>query len=98
MVLYTDGISEAADATGEQFGEERLYAALSAMPRTLSAREVAERLLGTLHDFLDGTEPQDDITLLVLKLLEPAARQPGAGRGDEAASEPVGPGPGSRGG
>jgi len=32
-VLYTDGISEAADATGEQFGEERLYQALSALPR-----------------------------------------------------------------
>ncbi len=77
VVLYTDGISEAADVTGEQFGEERLYAALSAMPRTLPAREVAERLLATLREFLDGTEAQDDITLLVLKVLEPAAQRAG---------------------
>jgi sigma-B regulation protein RsbU (phosphoserine phosphatase) len=72
VVLYTDGISEAANAHGLQFGEERLYEVLAAMPRALSAREVAERLLGTLHDFLDGTEPQDDITLMVLKVLETA--------------------------
>jgi sigma-B regulation protein RsbU (phosphoserine phosphatase) len=77
VVLYTDGISEAADAAGEQFGEERLYAALSAMPRTLSAREVTERVLATLREFLDGTEAQDDITLLVLKVLDPAAQRAG---------------------
>jgi sigma-B regulation protein RsbU (phosphoserine phosphatase) len=77
VVLYTDGISEAADATGEQFGEERLYAALSALPRTLPAREVTERVLATLREFLDGTEAQDDITLLVLKVLEPAAQRAG---------------------
>ena len=75
VVLYTDGISEAADAAGEQFGEERLYEALSAMPRALPAREVAERLLGTLREFLDGTEAQDDITLMVLKVLEPVAQR-----------------------
>ena len=75
VVLYTDGISEAADATGEQFGEERLYEALSAMPRALPAREVTERVLATLREFLDGTEAQDDITLMVLKVLEPVAQR-----------------------
>jgi serine phosphatase RsbU (regulator of sigma subunit) len=78
VVLYTDGISEAADASGELFGEERLYAVLSAMPRTLPAREVTERVLATLREFLDGTEAQDDITLLVLKVLEPAAQRAGS--------------------
>lgn len=78
VVLYTDGISEAADASGEQFGEERLYAALAAMPRTLPAREVTGRVLATLREFLDGTEAQDDITLLVLKVLDPAAQRAGA--------------------
>ena len=75
VVLYTDGISEAADATGEQFGEERLYETLSAMPSALPAREVTERVLATLREFLDGTEAQDDITLMVLKVLEPAAQR-----------------------
>ena len=67
-MLYTDGVSEAANAAGEQFDEERLYEAVAAMPRALSAREVAERLLATLRGFLDGTEPQDDVTLLVVRV------------------------------
>lgn len=68
LVLYTDGVSEAANAAGEMFDEERLYEAVAAMPSALSAREVAERLLAILHGFLDGTEPQDDVTLLVVKV------------------------------
>jgi sigma-B regulation protein RsbU (phosphoserine phosphatase) len=71
-VLYTDGVSEAANAAGDMFDEERLYEAVAAMPAVLTAREVAERLLATLHDFLDGTEPQDDITLVVVKVPETA--------------------------
>jgi sigma-B regulation protein RsbU (phosphoserine phosphatase) len=70
VVLYTDGISEAMDRGGLLFGEERIYEAVNAMPGALSAREVAERLLATLHDFLDGVEPQDDITVVVLKVPE----------------------------
>ena len=75
VVLYTDGISEATNAAGVPFDEDRLYGAVSAMPRALPAREIAERLLATLRDFLDGTEPQDDLTLVVLKVLEPAAQR-----------------------
>jgi sigma-B regulation protein RsbU (phosphoserine phosphatase) len=68
LVLYTDGVSEAANAAGDMFAEERLYEAVAAMPGELTAREVAERLLGTLRDFLDGTEPQDDVTLVVVRV------------------------------
>ena len=46
--------------------------------RTLPAREVAERVLATLRGFLGVTEAQDDITLLVLKVLDPAAQRAGA--------------------
>jgi serine phosphatase RsbU (regulator of sigma subunit) len=72
VVLYTDGMSEAANATGEQFGDERLYDLVQSLPRSLSAREVAERLLAEVRTFLDGVDPQDDITVLVLRVLEPA--------------------------
>jgi serine phosphatase RsbU (regulator of sigma subunit) len=73
VVLYTDGISEAANADDEQFGEERLCEVIHALPRDLPAREVAERLLASLRDFLGDVEPQDDMTLLVVRVLEPAA-------------------------
>lgn len=76
VVLYTDGISEATDREGEQFGEERLCASVAALPTSLTARELAERTLTALHAFLGDREPQDDITLLVLRVLEPAAERP----------------------
>jgi phosphoserine phosphatase RsbU/P len=72
VVLYTDGISEAANAEGEQYGEERLMALLHSLPRELTAREVADRILEAQRKFLGPIEPQDDVTLLVLRALMPA--------------------------
>jgi sigma-B regulation protein RsbU (phosphoserine phosphatase) len=72
MVLYTDGVSEATNAQGELFGEERLYALLDRTPTGLSACGIAEFLLGAVRDFLAGVDAQDDITLVVLRVTEPA--------------------------
>jgi sigma-B regulation protein RsbU (phosphoserine phosphatase) len=70
VILYTDGISEAMNAEGEQFGEERLVALVCDLPKDLSAREVAERIMEALREFLGPVEPQDDMTLLVLRAFE----------------------------
>jgi sigma-B regulation protein RsbU (phosphoserine phosphatase) len=71
IVLYTDGISEATNREGEQFGDRRLCDIVGRMPRDLSAREIAESVLDALREFLGEVEPQDDMTLLVLRVLEP---------------------------
>ena len=71
VVLYTDGISEAVNPAGELFGEERLYDVIRALPLDLSARQAADRIFAALQAFLDGEEPRDDITLMVLRVLEP---------------------------
>jgi serine phosphatase RsbU (regulator of sigma subunit) len=73
VVLYTDGISEAADASGEQYGEERLIDLLETLPPDLPAPRVADRILESLRSFLDGIEPQDDMTLMVLRMKERSA-------------------------
>lgn len=81
VLFYTDGISEATSASGELFGEERLNALLDRLPRDLSAQQIAERVLAAVREFLGPVEPQDDCTLVVLRVLAPAFS---AGDGDEA--------------
>ena len=76
LVLYTDGISEAANASNELFGDPRLCDFVSELPAGMAAKDVAERVLDRLHEFLGDVEPQDDITLLVLRVLEPVAASP----------------------
>jgi serine phosphatase RsbU (regulator of sigma subunit) len=71
VLLYTDGITEARDQSGQEFGEERLVRLAAELPRDLSARAMGERLLAAHREFLAGTEPQDDITLVMLRVLEP---------------------------
>ena len=72
VLFYTDGINEAANESGELFGEERLYQLMDSLPGELSARETTERVLEGVRGFLDGTEAGDDMTVMVLRVLEPA--------------------------
>ena len=80
VVLYTDGISEAMNADGEQWGDQRLCEIVEAMPKHASAREISERVMAALAEHLGEVEAQDDVTLLVLRVLEPVpaptAREP----------------------
>jgi sigma-B regulation protein RsbU (phosphoserine phosphatase) len=72
VVFYTDGISEAVNDRGEQFGEERLCEVVHALPPDLSARDVTEHTLAALSTWLGEEDPRDDITLMVLRVHESA--------------------------
>jgi sigma-B regulation protein RsbU (phosphoserine phosphatase) len=65
-VLYTDGVTEAEDATGAQFGMERLERSVIAA-RAGSARETVERVLADVAEFSRGVAQFDDITCMALK-------------------------------
>ena len=65
LILFTDGLTEARNATGEEFGMERLAAALAAN-RHLPAQDAAAAILSSVAEFSDG-QPADDKTLLVLR-------------------------------
>src|SRR5438105_1571105 len=56
LVLYTDGITEAANVDQELFGEDRLREVLRALPAGLPARGGARRIFRALSDLLDGAE------------------------------------------
>lgn len=64
LVLYTDGITEARDGAGEQFGEERLARALT--PPARRAPDVLDALTRAVRAFTDGCEGDDDQAALVL--------------------------------
>ena len=66
VVLYTDGVTEARNPRGEEFGRERLASALAGT-RPASAREAAELCFAALERFRSGTPSNDDVTLLVLR-------------------------------
>ena len=68
LLLYSDGVPDALSPQGEEFGMERLRAAVRAHA-ALPASEIVAALQRTLDDF-DGALPQhDDITLLLAKRL-----------------------------
>ncbi len=71
LVLYTDGVTEAANARGDLYGEERLCDLVGALPFDLTSEQVTDRILEGVRAHLDGVEAGDDITLMVLRVLEP---------------------------
>jgi serine phosphatase RsbU (regulator of sigma subunit) len=66
LVLFTDGITDAATTDGENFGEERLRKALETNGST-SSRELCSNLLSEVNAFAQEGEYVDDLTLVVLK-------------------------------
>jgi sigma-B regulation protein RsbU (phosphoserine phosphatase) len=66
VVLYTDGVTEALNEAGEEFGSARLMAVVRAQSGS-SARELIVQIRDAIRVFT-GNQPQfDDITLMVLK-------------------------------
>lgn len=66
VVFYTDGLTEAENAAGEQFTRERL-ARLVAAHRDASAQELMELIYTTAVGFKGSETFDDDLTLIVLK-------------------------------
>jgi len=66
LVIYSDGVSEAVNPTGEEFGPTRLYQVVA---RSLdeSAAGIRDRIESALTKFCQGTPAADDITLVIVK-------------------------------
>jgi serine phosphatase RsbU (regulator of sigma subunit) len=67
LVLYTDGVLDAANAEQEQFGEER-FAEIVRSSLSLSAAEICQRVAERLEAFTGVTPQWDDITLATVKV------------------------------
>ena len=66
MVIYSDGVTEAHNVAGEEFGEARLVQVMERYSRG-SAKILLEQIINAVKEFAVGAEQYDDITALVVK-------------------------------
>jgi phosphoserine phosphatase RsbU/P len=72
LVIYSDGVSEAVNPAGEEFGPTRLYEVV-ARNLDASASGIRDRIESALTKFCQGTPAADDITLVIVKRLAESA-------------------------
>lgn len=65
VILYTDGITEASNSSGEMFGMKRFCSLVSRL-KYLGAKEIQDKIIEEVEVFAGGDQ-DDDITLIVLK-------------------------------
>jgi sigma-B regulation protein RsbU (phosphoserine phosphatase) len=65
LLIYTDGITEAPNLSGEEFGESRLVEILRAHPQ-LPVQALLSLILAAVQEF-SGASQADDLTLLIAR-------------------------------
>jgi phosphoserine phosphatase RsbU/P len=66
LLCYTDGISEACDAEGREYGVERLVEVVR-KNRALSSREIFEAIAAEVESFSEPNGQTDDRTVIIIK-------------------------------
>jgi sigma-B regulation protein RsbU (phosphoserine phosphatase) len=79
FVLFTDGISEAMNTQSDCFGEGRLGQLVEEHSH-LSSEELRERILREIQTFVGVADQHDDMTMILIKVGEPAATVGDRGR------------------
>src|SRR5205823_2207276 len=66
ILLYTDGITEALDNEGNEFGLERTIGSVHSSAKE-GAQAIVTRLIDDLRNFVGSTPQNDDITLIAIR-------------------------------
>jgi len=66
LIFFTDGVVEAFDERGQEFGNERWLAAIRSLPAG-SAQDSLRFLMRRVDEFVGATRQSDDITCLVFR-------------------------------
>jgi sigma-B regulation protein RsbU (phosphoserine phosphatase) len=69
FVFASDGVSEAMNATGDEFGTERLMDMVDEFGDR-SATEIVERISAAIEEHRAGAPPNDDSTVVVLRITD----------------------------
>jgi phosphoserine phosphatase RsbU/P len=68
LFIFTDGVAEAVNEKGEEFGEARIVPAILSMPAGTAAA-VLTRVMSDVNTFVGYARQHDDITALVLRIV-----------------------------
>ena len=69
LIFYTDGLPEAVNPSGRVYGYNRLERSIHrAAQGDLSSIETIDQMINDVRGFIDNTEPEDDITVVVAKV------------------------------
>lgn len=69
LVVFTDGLIEARNKDGEEFGEEKVRAIMNGCDRQ-NAVQIKHKILAETTDFIEDTPLHDDMTFIVIKMKE----------------------------
>ncbi len=67
LLIYTDGVVEAVNPQGEEFGRARLFNVLGPCDASNSAAEILDRVTRVLDGFVGAAPQHDDLTCLVVR-------------------------------
>ena len=67
LVAYTDGLTEALNPAGREFGEKGLRRII-VLSAHLPARELIDKVVTSVREWCGETPPHDDLTLVVMKV------------------------------
>lgn len=68
LVLFSDGVTEASNEDGQDFGEQQLVDLVRRL-REAPAREILDRMLDEIRSFSNRAQQHDDLTLMAIKFV-----------------------------
>jgi len=66
LIVFSDGVSEAMSASGDEYGEGRIVTLVEGN-KSLEPQQLLEALFADVRDFTRGAPQSDDITAMVLR-------------------------------
>lgn len=66
LIVYSDGVTEAMNAAGDFFGDQRFRTLLPSMP-ALAVADAGAKIVASVDEFVGSARPHDDISLVVLR-------------------------------
>jgi sigma-B regulation protein RsbU (phosphoserine phosphatase) len=66
LIVFSDGVSEAMSASGDEYGENRIVSCIE-KHKSMEPRQLLESLFADVREFTRGAPQSDDITAMVLR-------------------------------